>query len=496
MKNYHKILLIILIIFTFFLIYKVHLNYNYAYQDPHEPGFIVQKESNYYQYPLHGDEWTHLAQAAYLMENQEIPELNPYIKNSRPKLNLESGFHAFLAQFFTLTSTDPILNYQYLPAIFAPFYILGLILLILLLTNNFYISLLSSLFFLSIKNNVNLMGIWFLVPLTFSIFIMYLFFYCFLHENKKLNYLSMLFYITSIFVYPISTILITLILFIYLILKKKVNKYYFAILLIPILIALFLFRNNLKHLFSVFIFQYGWTGAFEFNYSIFAMYGLVAFLFAALGIIYVYKKNLNRILLIWPLICLILVIMYSIFNFTLFLPYQRAFFYLLISLAPLSGIGLYYLLEKIYHFINKYDKKVAIFIILVLTILIFMNQFNNYYEIEDRRFLPLHFINEDDYRALKWIRENYGANNLIMTNLLTAFGVYPISQNYVVAMPLSNLQGGDESLVSKFYNSDCETKKDILEKNKIGLVYDYNKINCNFLREVYNKKVYVYEAKN
>ena len=495
MKNYHKLLLIILIPFVFFLVYKVHLDYGYYYQDPHEPDFIVQKENNYYQYPLHGDEWTHLAQTVYLMKNQKIPELNPYIKDSRPKLNLESGFHSFLAQFFTLTNTDPILNYQYLPAIFTIIYLLGLILLILLLTNNFYISFLSSLFFLSIKNNVNLMGIWFLVPLTFSIFLMYLFFYCFLHKNKRLNYLSMLFYITSIFVYPLSTILITLILFIYLFLEKKINRTYFLLLLAPIFIALFLFRNNLKHLFNIFIFRYGWTGAFEFNYSIFMMYGLIAFLFAVIGIIYVYRKRLNRILLIWPLICLVLVIMYSILNFTLFLPYQRAFFYLLIGLAPLSGIGLYYLLENVYDFIKKYDKSLALFIIILIFALIFINQFNNYYKIDDKRFLPLHFINEDDYLALKWVRENYGENNLIMSNLLTAFAVYPISQNYVVAMPLSNLRGGNEELVNKFYNSNCETKKEILEKNDINLVYDYDKINCGFLKEVYNKKVYVYEAK-
>ncbi|MEK7092637.1 MAG: hypothetical protein AAB907_03355, partial [Patescibacteria group bacterium] len=160
LDNVRKILIIVLIVFTFILVYKVHFNYNYPYQDPHEINFIVEKDNNYYPYPLHGDEWTHLAQATYLMENKKIPELNPYLKDSGNKLNLESGFHSFLAQFFTLTNLDPILNYQYLPAIFTIIYILTLILLILFLTNNFYISFLSALFFLSIKNNVNLMGIW------------------------------------------------------------------------------------------------------------------------------------------------------------------------------------------------------------------------------------------------------------------------------------------------------------------------------------------------
>ncbi|MEK6835375.1 MAG: hypothetical protein AABX61_03875, partial [Nanoarchaeota archaeon] len=433
-----NLLIIILVMFAFLLIYKVHLNYPYPYQDPHYSGFIDNNGYSNYNYPLHGDEWTHLAQAVYLMENKNIPEVNPYLKDTQ-KLNLESGFHAFLAQFFTLTNLDPILNYQYLPAIFAVISLLTLIILVILITNNFYISLLASLFFLSIKNNVNLMGIWFLVPLTFSIFIIYLFFYCFLNENKKLNYLSILFYLTSIFTYPAATILITLILILYLIINNKFNKYYLIFGVILFLAALFLFRNNLQHLFDVFIFKYGWTGAFEFKYSIIKMYGLIAFLFALIGSIYIYKKRLNKILLMWPLICLIPVIMYSTLKFTLFLPYQRAFFYLLIGLVPLSAIGLYYLLEYVYIFIKKYDKTLAIFTIILLTSLVFISQFNNYYKIEDKRFLPLHFINEDDYNALKWVKENYGTKNLIMTNLLTAFGVYPISQNYVVAMPLSNL---------------------------------------------------------
>jgi hypothetical protein len=495
MQNYLKNLsIIILIIFASILVYKVHLNYSYPYQDPHEASFIVEKQNNYYPYPLHGDEWTHLAQATYLIENKKIPELNPYLKDSGNKLNLESGFHSFLAQFFTLTKLDPILNYQYLPAIILIISLLSIILLIMLITNNFYISLLSSLFFLSIKNNVNLMGVWFLVPLTFSIFIIYLFFYCFLHKNKRLKYLSILFYLASLFVYPAATVLTTLILVIYLLINKKLNKYHLILLSILILASLVLFRNNLQHLLDVFIFRYGWTGAFEFNYSIIKMYGLVAFLLALIGLIYTYTKKLNKILIIWPLICSIPVLMYPIVKFTLFLPYQRAFFYLLISLAPLSAVGLSYLVEYVHNLIKRYDKIAAVFIIIIVTIFIFINQFNNYYRIDDKRFLPLHFINEDDYQALKWVKNSYGGGNLVMANLLTAFGVYPISQNYVVAMPLSNLQGGNENLVNQFYDSDCQTKENILIKNKINLVYNYNKINCTFLKEVYDKNVYVYEA--
>ncbi len=494
MKNHIKnLLILLLIIFAFFLVYKVHFNYNHPYQDPHEPNFIVQKENNHYPYILHGDEWTHAAQAIYLIENKKIPETNPYLKNQGHKLNLESGFHAFLAQFFTLTNLNPILYYQYLPALFAVISVLTIILLINLLTNNFYISFFSALFFLSIKNNVNLMGIWFLIPLTFSLFLIYLFFYCFLNENKRLNYLSIIFYLASIFVYPLSTILITLILSLYILFYKKFNKSYLIFLLILFLSTLIIFKSNFSILFNSLIFKYGWTGAFEFEYSIFDMYGLIAFLFSLIGIFYIYKKKLNKILLIWVLICLIPVIMYSTLRFTLFLPYQRAFFYLLIGLIPLSGIGLYFLLEKIYYFIFKYDNKAAIFIVILLISLLFINQFNDYYEIEDKRFLPLHFINEDDYNALLWIKENYGKNNLIMSNLLTAFAVYPISQNYVVALPLSNLAGGNEKLVNKFYSSDCETKKKIIFENKVDLVYNYNKISCDFLKEVYNKNVYVYD---
>ena len=133
--------LILLIIFTFFLVYKVHFNYNYPYQDPHEPNFIAEKENNHYSYILHGDEWTHAAQAIYLMENKKIPETNPYLKNQGYKLNLESGFHAFLAQFFTLTNLNPILYYQYLPALFAVLSVFAVILLINLLINKICISL-------------------------------------------------------------------------------------------------------------------------------------------------------------------------------------------------------------------------------------------------------------------------------------------------------------------------------------------------------------------
>jgi hypothetical protein len=492
MEKSYKYLVILLIIFTFILIYKVHFNYPYFYQDPHNKNFIVEEKAGKYDYPIHGDEWTHLAQTEYIIKNKEIPKTNPYLKDSGNKLDLESGFQVFNAQFSILTNLDLILNYKYLPAIFSIIYILCLIIFILLITKNFYISIFSSLFFLSVKNNVNLMGIWFLVPITFSIFLIYLFFYCFLNENKKLNYLSILFYITSIFVYPISTILITFALLIYSIFYKKFSKYYLILLFTLVISSLILFRNNLDKIFSIILFKYGWTGAFEFNYSITKMFGLIASAFALFGIFQVYKKKLNKILIILPLVCLIPILTYLMFKFTLFIPYQRAFLYLLINLAPLAGIGLYYLSENIYNFLNKIDKSAAIFIVVLFTLLVFINNFYNYYKIDNNQFLMLHFINDDDYNALKFVKDNYRGNNLIMTNLLTAFAVYPVTQNQVVALPLSNLGGGNEKLINKFYASNCDMKKNIVENNNINLVYSYNKINCDFLKEVYNKNAYVY----
>ena len=279
-KKILKILLVIsVILISGLIIYKVHYSYTGFIQNPHtKPSYIAIKNFNY-PFPIHADEWTHLSQIIYILDSKTLGFRNPYSPDLIFHKDFELGFHLFLAALFKFTSFDPVLWYQFLPAIFFIVNASLLFLFMKKLTNNYYIALFSILFFLAIPSNTNFLGNWFAVPLTFSIFSIYLFFICldeFIKTNKnKYIIFTIIAYMLSL-CYPFATILITLITFLYLVFEIKIyrqfKKYKTLIISgsITILLILILFRD---YLFSL-TFHREWT-FFQYDYSLIFFYGLL-----------------------------------------------------------------------------------------------------------------------------------------------------------------------------------------------------------------------------
>ena len=117
LKVWQYIILAIVLLSGFFVIYMVHFSYDDYFISPHDNRFIVKGYNEYYPYPYHADEWAHLASAEYIISEGKIANVNPYLQTSR-HFNLESGFDGFLAEFFLVTSLDPMVFYQFLPAFF------------------------------------------------------------------------------------------------------------------------------------------------------------------------------------------------------------------------------------------------------------------------------------------------------------------------------------------------------------------------------------------
>ena len=71
LKRYEKIILVAVLILTFFI-----------------NGFY-----GHYKYPIHGDEYAHLAQAKDIIYKGKIEMTNPYLKSGIGHIRLENGFH-------------------------------------------------------------------------------------------------------------------------------------------------------------------------------------------------------------------------------------------------------------------------------------------------------------------------------------------------------------------------------------------------------------------
>ncbi len=506
-KSYEKYLFFLLIISAFLLVAFVHISYPEEFYYAVPEGIRVGSGMDFYPYPLHGDEWNHVAQAVYVMETGIFPSTNPYIKDYGSKVNLQSGFHFFLAQFFTLTGLDPVRHFWFLPALLAVISVLSLFALVLYLSRDFFSAFFSSLFFLGMANNTNIMGVWFLVPLSFSFFLVFLSLLAFQKKEKSFYLLLGLFFLTSLFTYPFAAILsfITITTLFIVENREKLLKSYKQVSYIAVMgavglaIALILFRGNISSLLHSLYFPYGWVTGFEHLYPLTSITGILPLIFSAAAILFMLAvKKLfenTKAFIVLAFLTGILVLSYTYLNFTIIIPYQRALIYLAISLAALGGIGLSYTITSLSHLVKKHFSSAQYFLqIIIITgiILTFFFSYNDYYEVEDERFKPLIFISEADYEALTWLEERHGTGNVVLANEITSFGVYPVSKNHVVGMPLSNLEGGDINAAREFFRADCATKEEIARSREIDFAYSHFPLDCEFLQETRAGETYIY----
>gem|GEM_PF-743301 len=527
-------ILLFVLLFTFFLQYGIHSDYDF---------------------PFHTDEWQHLARAVQIIDTQTIPDVDPYY-NKYPigEMDLEIGFHVFLAEFYILSNQDPVLFYKFLPAIFSMLAGLMIFLLVRKITKNFYAGILSVLFFTSLKSTIGILGIWFFVPLSMDFMFIFLFFYLYLEGMRRNSaiflFFSVLIISTIALIHPQSASWIYPVIILYLLLFAirnilKINLTNILKFKNAIFGNILLF--SLPFLSFIYFFKILWKGSFEATMDFFlkefivfrgcpaergicepnfipTFYGTVAFILAVVGLAYlIYKfiKNngdakFNSLLpLAWIFGLMFLIstlyiepigkavaslmgIQYS--PFTLLTGSIRLFYETFLCLTVLSGIGLYAIIKFIYVRIkktnfNQRQKGIAFILITLVTgIIIFASVFTGYYDLKPKIYKD---IDNDDYKAIKWIEKNFGQYNIIFARSHISETIYPISKNYVVAItPHAKIPttGERNSDVYSFFMGDCNTKRKILEKYNASFVIEKYPIKCDFLEEIYNKGVYVYRV--
>ena len=483
MKRVKIVLLCLSLLAVFLLIYGIHFN------NP---------------YPTHMDEWHHITEAINL-------------KNGDYHLGtgaFEIGFHVLLALIILIIGKiNLILVYKFLPAIWACLSALALFFLVYKKTeNNFWIAFFSVLFLASIKTNANTTGLWFFTPLTFAIPFIYLFVYFFTEglekESKKNVLISLAIMALLIPIHALSVLFAIPILLIYSLFYlgyiKREWKFFSSFLIIPIFGLLFYsfakhiaFSELFRDLFSALQFKQGW-GVLEVQILPTMLYSLIGFIFALIGLVYIFRNQHKRyyLFIIWPAIILASMIVYLITNVSYLVPYQRNLYYFAISLPILSAMGLYYLgriLNVFYEgLINKDIKektrKTAKIIgaLLILGITFFF-VFQNYWS-NPKQIAPYQVIDKSDYSSLTFLSEKQAG--IVMANPMLSEAVFPITGN----RPVGTLYFyGDRKAVEDFYTAqNCTARNKLIKKYEVKYVIAKSPIDCNWTR-IYNKTNYIYE---
>ena len=509
-------IILLILILTFNLIYRIHWDYSY---------------------PFHTDEWQHIADGVQIVEDRSIRLTIPYYRDKPPRYDLEIGFHVFLAESFLLTNRDPVLFYKFFPGIFGCISAFILFVLIYEVTDKFLAGVFSMLFFAGLKSNIFILGPWFFVPLTMSFPLLYLIFYsmskglregslpllfsatitllalALIHPSiASFAYMSITLYLILIVLYSLAVITLYLVSRresfrkeINLLLKFPVQRAagILTLFLVPLLSLIyflkFLWKDSPIETLKYFVTEFMIFGRMIMvdelykPFYLLDIYGFMGISLASIGILYVLIKKRGVILLSGTLVALAIMALYQLHGFTILLFYERALYCALLCLAPLSGTGLYVLIHFIRN-IFRNSKLISTVITLALLLFVFLGVFSDYYLYKDKIY---RMIDDDDYKAIKWLGENRGSHNIVLARPRISDAIYPISRNYVVAVTPHGRSTAPNLLdTRRFLMSGCEGRKKVLEKYQVDYVLVKFKIKCDFLEEIYHLgKDYIYEVR-
>ncbi len=489
-RNVKIILVAIALILTFIVVYYPH------FQN---------------KYPIHEDEWHHINEAERIVNNDVRTD------GAAKWSGLERIVQYVLVALDKL-SVNLVLSYKYLPAIAASFAALALFF-FLFKKSNYWVGLIGILFFSTLKSNINILGLWFFTPLTLAIPFIFLFFYFFTEAVESANsadqtyykrslYISFVLFLFILLLHPISATFTLPILAIYLLINHKFvkqNKIIFILLLaIPIIGIIyfveFLWQGSLAQSIvfttNTMMFKSGW-GQMEILYYLPLFYSMIATILALIGVYFALQDKKQRIFVIWPLLCLFMLWFFNKFSFSLFAPYQRYVYYTLLGLIPLSAIGLYHLLDFLRIILNKIvsntkTKKIVFGCsVIVILFLIFYNIYSSEYKVSGVETGINQFINDNDYRALKFLKEYSGGKVIAPLGISSA--VYPISRHETLATLYFYGDASERNAVKAFYASDCSVKETIIRDMKISYVLSKDRIDCGY-REIYNDGEFIYKV--
>jgi len=439
-----------------------------------------------YSLPFHVDEWHHISEAIRL-ENGE------YIGGS---FGYRVGFHVFLLMLGKFVSLIDV--YEFLPAIWAVFGSLIVFYIVERKSRNYFLGIFAMVFYGSLRWNVNLTGMGFFTPLTFSLPFILLFMYLFgegiLWRRKEFILWSLIIMSVLVFVHSISVLFALPILIVYCLFNwnyvRDEWKLFSLFLIVPVLgLGLYSLLNGfgiiegLVNLLGDLKFAKGW-GITELDNSLLEVYSGVGLILALVGFIVLLVRERTRedylLYLIWPVVLFIELVVFGLFGFSYLSPYQRNLYYFALSLPILSSFGLGYVLGKVGQFVNRseFDRASKEFILngsrVIIVVLVFAFAFNSYYDINKGKEL-YELVSKEDVLALEYLSGLEAGK--VLAELDISMGVYAISGKEVVG---SLYFYGDRNKVRGFFEGSCIERDEIIKSEGVRFVVVDEKNDCGW----------------
>ena len=441
-----------------------------------------------YAYPLHGDEWMHMAYAGTVAQTGSITFPDPFTGQGEVVLgsNLWVGFHIFWAMFQQVSGVPWIPLFRYFPAIIFMLTMLG----VYILANREGYGLEAAFFTCLIPTTGGLLGPAFMVPMALALlFIPLSLFLAFYIKNWGSYLLILLFTCFLLLSHATTAILLCIVLLPYALISIKDNARHSLGIILALLLPFVLpfpwiftlvLQNTGQLLTPQFMSQYIEIPA------LLGKYGLVPVILSFIGTVILItkggKKNLGLILGLALL--LIVMLVFLVFHYGLPGVYDRGLTTMLLFLCIFAGAGLFWirtlrlpdgLLHKQKSLLFRHASTIScVFLVLTILAIAVPTRVSAVF---------YHMIDDEDYRAFTWIKDNVGVEHtkaLVDPWKATAF--VAITGKKVLHRIWFNQELVDDRIYS-YLKSGCQDSA-FLRDNRLSFVYNQSQSDNPDLIEV------------
>ena len=451
-----------------------------------------------YLYPVHVDEWVHMAFSKAMLQSSSATIVDPFFGEfSRPlSSNLEAGFHLFWGVFHQISGVSWPDIFRYFPGIIFIITVLS----VYVLAQRQGFGWEAAFFTCLIPTTIGILGPGFLVPVALGLLFMPLALFVAFNFRSWWSYFA-LFVFTSFLlsIHAPSAICVVIVLIPYILLNLKGNfKHALGItlaVLIPFLAPFpWIFNMLLPTAKSLFTPEPLPT-YIDFPHLT-RTYGYLPVALCLLGtfLLWIRGSKRNYSLVFGLLALLVMVVAYFTFHYGLHIIYTRGLMYIMLLVSVIAGAGLAEVKSlslpaglttrlKVPSIITQHLGK---FLCLVLVGVILA------LGIPDRQETPYyHMIDEADYQAFVWVRDN--VDNDYKKAILdpwkaTAFSA--VTGKNIYTRIHSYPKASDEKAL-EFLDKGCGDTA-FLRENNISIIYTRGECQNPDLTEV-SENIYLLE---
>jgi hypothetical protein len=438
--------------------------------------YVVFIPHQSYPYPVHVDEWVHMANAKAIVHQGSTTFIDPFSGEATINLssNLEAGFHVFWGVFQQMSGLSWIIIFRYFPGIIFIVTVLS----VYMLAQREGFGLEAAFFTCLIPTTVGILGPAFLVPVSMGlVFTPVILFLAFNYRTLRSYILTFIIICFLLAIHAPSAICPIIVLAPYILLNCRDNiKHSLGLGLALVLPFLLIFPWIINLLLPTARSLFVQSSPTEFVQlpRIITNYGYLPILFCMLGVFLLSFRGgrQNYGLVLGLLALLIMLATFFTLHYGVPIMYERGLMYMMLMAGVVAGAGLAGVRTlKLPDRFNTWLKVPFVtqnvgrflYLALIITILVVV--------LPIRLGTPYyHMIDEKDYQAFNWIKYNIGAEKgkaILDPWKATAFTAISGKQIYtrIHAYPTDK----DDEAYTFLENGSANTA--FLRENGISIIY-------------------------